>query len=247
MSLRAFVGGIALAAGTMVSTCVSTCVYICSAQAADLPPVRAPAVVPPVVYALPVYNWSGFYVGGNLGAGFANSSWTDPFTGAHDTFSKDGFIGGGQVGANWQINALVLGIEGDFDWTSLKGSGHDSAGNMINTDTQWTSTVTGRIGAAFDRLLVYGKGGVAFAHDNDSLNDIVGSTASASVTRTGWTAGAGFEYAFAPNWSAKIEYDYLGFGSETLSLPTTNFSPYNTNASLNVQEVKAGINFKFGP
>jgi outer membrane immunogenic protein len=239
MNSRAFVGGIALAAGTVIC--------ICSAQAADLPPARAPAVVPPVAYAPPVYNWSGFYIGGNLGAGFASSSWSDFFTGAHDTFSKDGFIGGGQIGANWQINVLVLGIEGDFDWTGLKGSGHDSLANTINTNTQWTSTVTGRVGAAFDRLLVYGKGGVAFAHDNDSLNDTFGNTASASLTRTGWTAGAGLEYAFAPNWTAKIEYDYLGFGSETVSLPTTNFSTYSTNASLNVQEVKAGINFKFGP
>jgi outer membrane immunogenic protein len=105
--------------------------------------------------------------------------------------------------------------------------------------------VTGRIGAAFDRLLIYGKGGVAFAHDNDSVDTIAGSTASASMTRTGWTAGGGFEYAFAPNWTAKIEYDFLGFGSEALNLPTV--PSYTTNASLNVQEIKAGINFKFGP
>ena len=240
MNSRTFAGGFAFAAGTMIVTCVC----ICSAQAADLPRRPAPAPVAPVAYAPPVYNWSGFYVGGNIGAGFADSSWTDPFTGAHDTFNKSGFIGGGQVGANWQINALVLGIEGDFDWTGLKGSGHDSLGNTIGVNTQWTSTVTGRVGAAFDRLLVYGKGGVAFAHDNDSVN-IVGSTASASLTRTGWTAGAGLEYAFAPNWTAKIEYDYLGFGSETLNLPTV--PTYSSNASLNVQEVKAGINFKFGP
>ena len=181
MNLRAVVGGIT--AGTVLS--------IFSAYAADLPVARAPAVVPPVVYAPPVYNWSGFYIGGNLGAGLADSSWSDPFTGGHNTFDKSGFIGGGQIGANWQINVLVLGIEGDFDWTGLKGSGHDSVGNTINTDTQWTSTVTGRIGAAFDRLLVYGKGGVAFAHDSDSLNDIAGNTASASLTRTGWTRAPG--------------------------------------------------------
>jgi outer membrane immunogenic protein len=239
MNSRTFVGGISFAAGTVLA--------IFSAYAADLPVARAPAAVAPVAYAPPVYNWSGFYVGGNLGAGFASSSWSDPFTGAHNTFSKDGFIGGGQVGANWQINALVLGIEGDFDWTGLKGSGRDSVGNIINTNTQWTSTVTGRVGAAFDRLLVYGKGGVAFAHDKDSLNDIVGNTASASLNRTGWTAGAGLEYAFAPNWTAKIEYDYLGFGSETINLATAGFTPYSPSASLNVQEVKAGINFKFGP
>ncbi len=239
MNSRTFVGSIAFAAGTVV--------WICSAQAADLPRARAPAPVAPVAYVPPVYNWSGFYVGGNLGAGFADSSWTDPFSGAHDTFNKTGFIGGGQVGANWQIDALVLGIEGDFDWTGIKASGHDSLGNTIGANTQWTSTVTGRVGAAFDRLLVYGKGGVAFAHDNDSLNTIGGAAASASLTRTGWTAGAGLEYAFAPNWSAKIEYDYLGFGSETVNLPTAAFPTYSTGASLNIQEVKAGINFKFGP
>jgi outer membrane immunogenic protein len=246
MNSRAFVGGIALAAGSIVSICISTCFGIASARAADLPVVRRPAAVAPVVYAPPVYNWSGIYVGGNLGAGFASSSWSDPFSGANNTFDKSGFIGGGQIGANWQINALVLGIEGDFDWTGLKASGHDSVGNTINTNTQWTSTVTGRVGAAFDRLLVYAKGGVAFARDNDSLN-IFGTTASASLTRTGWTAGAAFEYAFAPNWSAKIEYDYLGFGNETLNLPIGGIPTYSTNASLNVQEVKAGINFKFGP
>ena len=239
MNSRAFVGGIAIAAGSVLS--------IFSAHAADLPPVRRPAAVAPVAYAPPVYNWTGIYVGGNLGAGFAHSSWSDPFTGANNTFDKTGFIGGGQIGANWQINALVLGVEGDFDWTGLKGSGHDSLGNTINTNTQWTSTVTGRVGAAFDRLLVYAKGGVAFAHDKDSLNDIAGNTASVSLNRTGWTAGAGLEYAFAPNWSAKIEYDYLGFGNQTLNLPTSAFPAYSTNASLNVQEVKAGINFKFGP
>jgi len=243
MNSRAFIGGTAFAAGTVIVTCVC----ICSAQAADLPRPRAPAPVAPVAYVPPVYNWSGFYVGGNLGAGFADSSWTDPFTGAHDTFNKTGFIGGGQVGVNWQINALVLGIEGDFDWAGIKASGHDSLGNTIGTNTQWTSTATGRVGAAFDSLLVYGKGGVACAHDRDSLNDIAGGAATASLTRTGWTAGAGLEYAFAPNWSAKIEYDYLGFGSETVNLPTATFSPYSTSASLNIQEVKAGINFKFGP
>lgn len=237
MISRAYFGGVALVAGTVVC--------VCSAHAADLPVRPVPAPVAPVVYAPPVYNWSGFYIGGNVGGGFADSSWTDPFTGANNTFSKDGFIGGGQIGANVQFNWLVLGVEGDFDWTGLKGSGTDSAGNSINTNTQWTSTATGRVGAAFDRLLVYGKGGVAFANDESSISG-TGLSASTTFTRTGWTAGAGLEYALAQNWTAKIEYDYLGFGSETLDFGTTNL-PTNPSASLNVQEVKAGINFKFGP
>ena len=237
MNSRAYFGGVALAAGTVVC--------VCSARAADLPVRPVPAPVAPVVYAPPVYNWSGFYIGGNVGGGFADSSWSDPFGEANNKFSKDGFIGGGQIGANVQFNWVVLGVEGDFDWTGLKGSGSDSAGNTINTNTQWTSTVTGRVGAAFDRLLVYGKGGVAFANDESSISG-TGLSASTTFTRTGWTAGAGLEYALAQNWTAKIEYDFLGFGSETLDFGPTNL-PTNPSASLNVQEVKAGINFKFGP
>ncbi|MGA2893469.1 MAG: outer membrane protein [Xanthobacteraceae bacterium] len=238
MTLRVLLGGVVLAAVSVA--------YVCGAQAADLPVRPAPAPMAPVTYEPPVYNWSGFYVGGNIGGGFGNSSWTDAFTGANDNFSKDGFIGGGQIGANMQFNWLVVGVEGDFDWTGLKGSGTDSFGNAISTKTEWTSTATGRVGAAFDRLLVYGKGGVAFAQDQSSLNGIGGGAASTTLTRTGWTAGAGLEYAFDKNWTAKIEYDYLGFGSEALNLPTPAFPAYSSSASLNVQEVKAGINFKFG-
>lgn len=238
MISRVFVGGCALAAGTVA--------FACAAQAADLPPAPRPAYVAPVAYAPPVYNWTGFYVGGNIGAGFANSSWSDPFGGPDNTFSKDGFIGGGQIGANYQFNWFVVGIEGDFDWTGLKASGTDSLAHSITADTQWTSTVTGRVGAAFDRLLVYGKGGIAFAHDRDSMNDGF-FTATTSFNRTGWTGGAGVEYALSQNWTAKLEYDYLGFGSESLNLATPTTLSYTTNASLNVQEVKAGINYKFGP
>ena len=241
MMLRAFVGGLVLAAGVGLS--------IGFAAAADLPVRVAPATAPPVAYGSPVYNWSGFYVGGHLGGGFADSSWSDPFTGASNSFNKLGFLGGGQVGANIQFNALVLGVEGDFSWTGLglEGSGTDSIGNTIGTATNWTSTVTGRAGVAFDRLLVYGKGGVAFAQDNSSLTDLAGNNASTTFMRTGWTAGAGLEYGVSQNWSAKIEYDYLGFGSKALNFSTPLQPAYTSNANLNVQEVKAGLNFRFGP
>jgi outer membrane immunogenic protein len=237
MNSRMFVGGIALAVGSVA--------FVCSAEAADLPPARMPPAVAPIAYAPPVYNWTGFYIGGNIGGGFADSRWSDPFGGPHNTFNDSGFIGGGQVGYNAQFNWLVLGVEGDFDWTNLKGSGTDSIGDSINTKTEWTSTATGRIGAAFDRLLVYGKGGVAFAQDRSTLNDVFGGSASTSQTRTGWTAGAGLEYALDRNWSAKVEYDYLGFGSQSLNLGTPALPGYTTNASLNVQEVKAGVNYHF--
>jgi outer membrane immunogenic protein len=239
MILRAFVGGCALAASTVA------CVYC--AQAADLPAPPAPAPVAPVAYEPPVYNWSGFYVGGHIGGGFANSSWSDPFIGATNTFSDDGFLGGAQIGANAQFNWLVVGLEGDFSWTGLlKGSGTDSAGDTIQTNPRWTSTITGRIGAAFDRLLVYGKGGLALADDHSSLTDPAGNVSTDTLTRTGWTAGAGLEYALDRNWTARIEYDYLDFGSENLNFTTPMIGTVSPSASLNIQEVKAGLNFKFG-
>lgn len=241
MTLRVFAGGLALAAGTaFAASCVS---------AADLavPPRTAP--VAPVAYAPQVYNWTGIYFGGHIGGGYAGSSWTDLVPGmSNDTFNDWGFLGGVQAGANVQFNRLVLGAEGDFSWTSLSGNGTDSIGDKISTNTQWTSTITGRIGAAFDRLLVYSKGGLALAQDQSSLTDLGGNVSTTNLMRTGWTAGVGMEYALDDHWSAKIEYDYLGFGSQALNFTTPLLGSVTSNASLDVQEVKAGLNFRFnGP
>jgi outer membrane immunogenic protein len=239
MASRELLGGLALAAGIFVS--------IACAQAADLPAAPPMAPAAPVVYAPQIYNWSGIYVGGNIGGGYSNSWWSDPITGAgHDNFNSWGFLGGAQVGANAQFNRLVVGLEGDFDWTNITNNGTDSIGDALSTNVQWTSTVTGRIGAAFDRLLVYGKGGLALAEDQSSLTDLGANVATNSFLRTGWTAGAGIEYALDDNWSAKIEYDYLGFGSQTMSFTTPVLGTVSSNAGLNVQEIKAGINFRFG-
>jgi outer membrane immunogenic protein len=243
MTLRALVGGAAFAAAAVALGC--------AAQAADLPPpVVAKAPTAPVAYAPEaIYNWTGFYIGANAGAGFLNSSWSDPFTGGTNKFNSGvGFLGGGQVGANYQINRLVLGVEGDFDWTGLgpTSSGTDSIGQAINTKTNFTSTITGRIGGAFDRILVYGKGGVAFAQDNSGFTDFAGNSANTTFLRTGWTAGAGIEYGITRNLSAKVEYDYLAFGSQPLNFTTATTPLYSSSASLNIQEIKAGINFRFG-
>jgi len=240
MKSRALAGG--LAAVAVAALCAT------SAVAADLPP--APAPVVPVAYApAAIYSWTGFYLGGELGGAFAHSSWSDSLSGGHDHFNSAGFLGGGVIGANYQINRLVLGVEGDFDWTGgmgLKGSGFDAAGDGIATGVNWTSTIAGRIGAAFDRLLVYGKGGVAFAQDQSSFTDLAGASASTTFTRTGWTVGAGLEYAISQNWSARLEYDYLGLGSQGLNFTTATPTTYSSNASLGVQEVKAGLSFRFG-
>ena len=238
MKLQMSAGGLVLAAGIAASAV--------SAQAADLP--RAPPMPAkaPIAYAPRLFDWTGIYVGGHVGGGFSESSWSDPITGiGNGTFNNFGFLGGAQVGANVQFNRLVLGLEGDFSWTSLKASRRDSIGETIGTSVPWTSTITGRVGAAFDRLLVYGKGGLALAQDRSSLTDLGGNSATDNFVRKGWTVGAGIEYALDDHWSAKIEYDYLGFGSQALSF-TTPLEKVGSNASLNVQEVKAGVNFRFG-
>lgn len=239
MKLRISTGGLVLAA--------TAAVFVTTAQAADLRPAPPmPTKAPPIVYAPKLFDWTGIYVGGHLGGGFSQSSWRDPITGiGNGTFNNFGFLGGAQVGANVQFNRLVLGLEGDFSWTSLKASSRDSIGETIRTTVPWTSTITGRVGAAFDRLLVYGKGGLALAQDRSNLTDLGGNTVTNSFMRKGWTAGGGLEYAFDAHWSAKIEYDFLGFGSQALSF-TTPLEKVGSNASLNVQEVKAGVNFRFG-
>ncbi len=238
MKFRALSGGLAVVFVTAASV-----IY---AQAADLPMPPAPSPVAPIPYAPKAYDWTGIYVGVHVGGGYSDSSWTDPITGLGDgTFNNYGFLGGAQVGGNVQFNRLVLGLEGDFSWTSLKASSADSIGEAISTSVPWTSTVTGRVGAAFDRLLVYGKGGLALAQDQSTLTDLGGNLATDTFLRTGWTAGAGLEYALDDNWSAKIEYDYLSFGSQSMSF-STPLETVGSSASLNVQEIKAGLNFRFG-
>jgi outer membrane immunogenic protein len=184
MIFRSLAGGAAFAAATAAS--------LGAAAAADLPLVKVPPVAPVAYAPAAIYSWTGIYIGGQVGAGFGRSSWSDPFSGANNAFdSGAGVLGGGQVGANYQLNRLVLGVEGDFSWTGLRGSGADLIGDTIATNTHWTSTVTGRVGAAFDRLLIYGKGGVAFARDQSSFIDLAGNGGSNAFTRTGWTAGVG--------------------------------------------------------
>jgi outer membrane immunogenic protein len=210
MMLRAFVGGLALAAGAGLSSCSDGGRSSGAGGAAN----RAA-----VAYVQPVYNWSGFYVGGHIGGGFADSSWSDPFTGANNTFNKLGFLAAVR---SERTSSSTRSCSASRATSPGPGSGSRArapirSATPLPPTTNWTSTVTGRVGAAFDRLLVYGKGGVAFAQDQSSLTDLGANTASTTFMRTGWTAGAGLEYGLSQNWSAKIEYDYLGFGSKALN------------------------------
>jgi len=208
------------------------------AMAADL---KTPVYKAPPAGVLPAaYDWTGFYIGGHVGYGFGRTNWRDA-AGLNASSTPNGFLGGGQVGYNYQIGQFVLGVEADGSGSGIKG-GTTVMGAAINNNVDWTSTVTGRAGMAFDRWLVYGKGGVAFAGDRFSTNRYTPVTKEVTDTRVGWTVGGGVEYAFAPAWSAKLEYNYMDFGTRAVS-----FAPgTSTNIDEQVHAVKFGINYKFG-
>jgi len=240
---------------------IATVIAASSASAADLPLPVAPA--PAYTPAMVRYNWTGFYIGGNVGGAWVQGEdVTDSLFGVNfNNGSNNGtFIGGGTVGFNYQYNNFVFGVEGDFDWAA----NNNNSGNGIlvptvgtlqvsNNDT-WITTVAARFGAAFDRWLVYGKaGGGWVGSDSFTVTNLTTGnsfTGSNNNTDGGWLVGGGVEWAFAGNWSAKIEYDYLGLNSRSFTttgaiagIPAGDtFSTGN----LNVQMVKFGINYKFG-
>jgi outer membrane immunogenic protein len=237
------------------------------AFAADLPPPMAPPPRAPAAYvpiASPAFNWSGFYLGGNLGVGFNHGSISDTF-GLYNWGVNNNatFAGGGQVGANYQFNSVVVGVEGDFDWFANNNNsgggtpvGLGAAGTTISgsNNGRWLTTLTGRLGYAFDRVLVYGKGGGAWVGSNNLtlLNVPTGATVSFGNPNTnfGWVAGAGVEWAFYNNWTAKLEYDYIGLSSYSFTVPGTFpvaavAGDTFVTSSRNVQMVTLGVNYLF--
>ena len=237
------------------------------ALAADLPPApppppRAPSVYVPV--APPPFSWTGFYIGGNFGGQWASqgniTDSLDPGISFNAGRASNGsFLGGGQVGANYQFNAFVVGVEGDFEWAA----NHNNNGNgvvvpsigqtiQVTSNNRWLTTLTGRFGFAADRLLFYGKAGGAWV-GNSNFTVTNATTGFAIATsngssNTGWTAGAGVEWAFAENWSTKLEYDYVGLSNNSYTVPATSSILPNdvfTASNHNIQMLTVGVNVIF--
>ena len=229
-------------------------------NAADLPigtPVYAPAVVAPP-------TWEGIYVGLNLGGHWLidQVSTTTNRGSSSGTLNAPGVIGGLQAGYNWQFGNLVAGIEADANALSADAVRNDTAFALTNgiKSPGFLLTVRPRLGWAFDhRTLVYATAGYAFetvqvvdtANLGQSVN--VGQLAGSSVVgkQSGWTAGAGFEYAFTRGVSAKIEYLYLGLGTinSTILLPgPAGVAAANINVTHKLSDniVRAGVNFHLG-
>jgi outer membrane immunogenic protein len=228
-----------------------------AANAADLPMAPAPAYKAPAVVA-PIFSWTGFYLGGNLGAGWQNGNVTDNFFGVNwNTNNNATFAGGGQVGFNYQFGSFVAGVEGDFDW--FANNNNNTAGvTAFGTTLQgsdngrWLTTLTGRFGYAADHVLFYGKGGGAWVGSNNlSVMNVATGTSVAFAnnnTNTGWTAGAGVEWAFTQNWTARVEYDYVGLSNASFTVPAAfpvvGGDVFTTN-SRNIQLVTVGVNYLF--
>jgi outer membrane immunogenic protein len=257
-----------------------------SALAADLP-TRSPPPAPFV--AAPVFTWTGFYFGVNAGYGFSDNdrnglgsfqatrgSLSDSLTRYSGTvntgssFNDDnsGFVGGGQIGYNYQFGQWVVGIEADAQFADLNNTrfgdrvtlnpdpgGFIGARNANFGGIDWFGTVRGRLGYAFNRLLVYGTGGFAFGGADDRRSDdgFDQFRVRNDNTRTGWVAGGGVEYAFTPNLSGKIEglvvnlernrdNGFIGthFGEPVF---TTAIGRHNNDSEFAV--VRAGLNWKF--
>lgn len=200
------------------------------AFAADLPmpapPPRAPAAYVPVA---PIFTWSGIYIGANGGYSFGT---TKPVGGAN--FTTNGIVAGGTIGGNIQTGAFVFGAEGDFDWDNIKGTPPGCVGCQLKST--WLATARGRVGVAFDRVLVYGTGGAAF----QNLQFTTPGFANTTTNPFGWTAGGGVEFAFSPNWSVKAEYLFVDFNNKNVTVAGV---PLTFSLIENV--VRGGVNYRF--
>jgi len=223
----------------------------------------------------PAFTWSGFYGGQAGGYTFSNNGASKPdsfwstamdaagsaFTAANGGPQPHSFLGGGQVGFNYQLSSLVFGVEGDLSYTGISTvdslAASTTGGNLGFTSdmsSHWLSTMRGRIGTAFDRLLIYTTAGLAMAQQNFTNGYVVQSPdgqdfsiGSSSRLATGVAIGGGLEYALTQNWTLKGEYLYadLGAGKSSFadgaSVPSISFRQTN----LDEKVVRAALNYKF--
>ncbi|MGJ4993079.1 outer membrane protein [Bradyrhizobium sp. HKCCYLS3077] len=264
---------------TLVSATALLLATSFGAFAADLP-ARYTKAPPPAA----IYNWTGGYFGGNVGYGWGRSnlgttldqtsSWAAEGVAFQNTFvalsnnrlNPAGIVGGLQAGYNWQSGPGVFGIEADINGSDINKRLIVTGPNPPTTRTfnetirtDWFMTLRGRAGVAVDTTLFYVTGGLAVGNVKGSWDLTSGNgyakTASANVTKAGWTVGAGVEHAFAPNWTVKAEYLYTDLGNISYAStysPGSTFAPPGFNYRENLSQdfsfhtVRVGVNYKFG-
>ena len=213
------------------------------ATAADVPgPIyKGPATV------APIFNWTGFYVGLQLGYGWGSSRHTFSNGAPPGNSDPNGILGGAHIGANWQTGSVVFGVEADIEAADLTGSYTNLAGitSSGSANLRWDASLRGRLGFAFDRSLLYVTGGWAFGNYR-----LGGGPAPAppccgySADVNGWTAGLGWEYMFGPNFTGRVEYRHTDYGTVTGALvpffPGVLMSVRNTT-----DVVRTALSYKF--
>jgi outer membrane immunogenic protein len=218
---------------------------ICAATsgfAADLSlpvPAKAPATT---------FTWTGCYVGGQVGIATETDGLASQGLGAVGA-NGYGAVAGGQIGCNYQTGMLVVGVEGDGLWSGVTNQSATSTGGAgattEKTQNTWDADVAARVGAAFDRLLVYGKGGISWGRF-DFLDTAPTAVVTGGGVLPGVLIGAGMEYAFVPHWTAKIEYNYVAYSQQSLSFTDSALPAFNSlSVGANEQVLKLGINYKF--
>ncbi len=242
-----------------------------TAFAADLPARSGPVAAP---FVPPVFTWTGFYAGLNAGYGFnrndVDTVGTPGFVGlipgggvpASLRVGGDGFVGGGQIGYNWQFGQTVFGVEADLQYAwAGRSSSFVGGGGLITSagrDDGYLGTVRARLGFAADRFLIYATGGLAYGSFDTALSVTTAAGAGGPVwggssdsVRAGWTAGAGLEYAITNNWTVKLEGLYYDLGRQTITAAPLNAAAVATGVAYQgrVQNtgtiIRAGMNYKF--
>lgn len=252
----------------LAATCLSTAAF-----AADLPSRRQA----PAAYVPPVFTWTGFYAGVNAGYAWNGDSdlkdvnyhvngvnfnvGNGAFV-SRDTNNDGSFTGGAQVGYNYQMGSVVLGVETDFNYINAEkkydaqGAYFNNAGTFgheVNAESkvEWFGTVRGRIGyTPVDRLMVFVTGGLAYGSIKNKISytdfgNGYSFYGSKSDTRAGWTLGAGAEYAITNNITVKGEYAYVDLGDNTLQVVNRANEHVSMKESTNFHVVRAGVNYKF--
>jgi len=203
-----------------------------AAGAADLS--LAPLYKAPPAEVTQAYSWTGFYLGANGGGGWGHSWWSGQGTGVGLTGGQFG----GTAGYNLQTGNAVFGAEGDLDWSHLSGTSGSALCTGCTTSDHWLSTVRGRLGYSFGRLMPYVTGGLALGDISATAPGVAGG----SSTSAGWTLGGGIEVALPGNWSAKAEYLHVDLGK----FNCTGCGLAADNVSQNDNIFRAGVNYHFG-
>jgi len=226
------------------------------AQAADLP--KPVYKAPPA----PVHQtyWTGCYIGGNIGYGWAPTTWNLPGGVELASHKADGVIGGGQIGCDYEMNRLVVGVQGMFNASAVKADSNNLVAPALldSTRTPWMASLTGRIGITGSPIVYYAKGGAVWVRSNYQecclalvtpppiiLGPPLPADGVSKSTRVGWTVGGGVEYIFIPNWSVFVEYNYARLSGSVDFTGINGWGNFAYDINQDLHSVLLGINYRF--